>query len=281
MGCDAGFPVRALPTGMWISQRPPGDALAAVPVVAPLALFSERSPESSVMMMLGKVAAALAVAGASVLFFHVCRQVAPGGCWPATVLFAFGTCLWSVASQALWMHGPATLWLCCALYGATHPTVKNWPLALVTGVSLGLAVVTRPTTCLFALATVGALVFPRNWRALLYVCLGGAIPAIFLLGLNWSLFGDPLLGGYGGEWTHSQAPPFWLGLAGLLLAPSRGVLIYSPALLLVPFGALLLTRRSDGLQAGPRVMLVTWLSASLGTLLLYAPVHACWDGCFY
>ena len=46
-----------------------------------------------------------------------------------------------------------------------------------------------------------------------------------------------MLGGYGGEWTHSQAPPFWLGLAGLLLAPSRGVLIYSPAPYVTPSSA--------------------------------------------
>ena len=101
--------VREMPDGSWLSMRSPGSALAAVPFVLPLALTRDAPPSAQTMHQIGKLAAAMSVAWAAGLFFVVCRRLAPTAAWPATILLALGTCLCSVASQALWMHGPATL----------------------------------------------------------------------------------------------------------------------------------------------------------------------------
>jgi hypothetical protein len=263
-----GTEVRVLPDGRWVSFRPPGSALTALPVVAPLAAWSQRPPRAALMAHLGKLAAAASVAGAALLFFLLCRRLVPGAAWPATVLFALGTCLWSVASQALWMHGPATFWLCAGLYlllpanGCLRGNRAFWA-----GFALGLAVVSRPNTVFFGLASGAAFLGRRRWGAACTLALGAAIPACLLCLLNVHFFGSPLLGGYEQvDWaTH---PPLWLGITGLLTAPSRGVLVYSPALLLVPLGAYVLWKRQGGIDQ--RAMLLTWLAAAAVTVGFFA-----------
>src|SRR5262245_20821649 len=94
--------------GQRIAFRPPGAAFAALPVVAPFALVQAEPPNQITMMQLGKLTAAGCVAASAVIFFFLVRRFAPRAAWPAVILYAAGTSLWSVASQALWPHGPAT-----------------------------------------------------------------------------------------------------------------------------------------------------------------------------
>src|SRR5262245_39812717 len=104
--------IRELPDGSRVSRYPPGSTVALLPFVAPLAAFREGPPAPGQMNALGKLGAAFFVAAAVGLFYLICRDLFPSARWPATVLFGLGTCLYSVASQAMWMHGPATFWLC-------------------------------------------------------------------------------------------------------------------------------------------------------------------------
>jgi hypothetical protein len=268
--------LREKSNGAWVGLRTPGSALAAVPLMVPLAVVRAEPLGGSGMQHLGKLAAALAVAGASALFFAICKSVAPAAAWPATILFAFGTCLYSVASQALWTHGPAAFWLCGALYCLTRSDDNRPAWKLLAGCALGMAVFTRPTTAFFAMATGGALLARRQWRGALQVAAGGILPFVALCLYNWVNFGDPLLGGYDND-NWSESPPLWLGLGGLLIAPSRGVLVYTPALLLVFPGIWLLATGSAGKPSGMRVLLLAWTAAAAVTLLFYARWHD-WRG---
>jgi hypothetical protein len=273
-----GTHVKELPDGRWVSIRGPGSALVAVPVVAPLAMIHERPPSATTMHHLGKLAAAGCVAAAAVLFFGLCRRLAPSAAWPPTVLFALGTGLASVASQALWMHGPATLWLCWALVLLLPASEELTPLrAAGAGLALGLAILTRPTTAVFAVASGITLLTQRRWRAAGGLLLGGLIPAAFQVLLNYRFFGDPFVGGYGQENWTMPTPLAW-GLAGLLVAPSRGLLVYSPALVLLPLGLWALCRNRVGSAGG---LLLAWSAAAAGTVLFYAKWYD-WSGgwCF-
>lgn len=266
--------------GRRVSARPPGAALTAVPLVAPFALAREKPLSSLAMLQLGKAVGAGCVALAACLFLATCRRVAPDGAWPATILFAFGTCLFSVAGQALWMHGPAVLWLCVALYLLTGARA-NAPTALFcAGAALGLAVLARPTAAFFAVAAVGALLLDRRARAAGWTALGGALPAALLCYYHAHYFGDLFAGGYKND-NWSESPPLWVGLGGLLVAPSRGVFVYSPALAFAVWGAVRVCRR-DATPADPtRTLLRLWLVAGVATLLFFARWHD-WRGgwCF-
>ena len=259
-----------LDDGRSVSRVPPGAAFAAVPLVAPFAFAMDRPMSTGKMRRLGKWVAALHVAGAVALFYLLCCAVAPSGAAIATVVFGFGTCVFSVASQALWSHGPALFWLTFALYrlalrgesgGVAH-------FAMV-GLGLGFAFAIRPSTALFALATLAALGWRGRWRPAVAVAAGGVLPALGLLVYNAHHFGEPVSGGYidlPAMWTT----PWSVGIAGLLVAPSRGIFVYTPALLVLPFGLRsLLAREAEG---GPfvRTMLLFWLGAALASLLLFA-----------
>jgi hypothetical protein len=63
----------------------------------------------------------------------------------------------------------------------------------------------------------------------------------------------------------------------LLAAPSRGVLVYSPALLLVPLGAVVLWRRPPEHGRLRRDLVLAWLATAAGTIVYYARWHA-WAG---
>jgi hypothetical protein len=201
--------------------------------------------------------------------------LAPSARWPATILFGLGTCLCSVASQAIWMHGPATFWVCLALWFLMRQDgfgLGSW----AAGLALGLAVLTRPTTGFFALATGATLLAHRRWRRAAELGAAAAAPVFLLCAMNWWQFRSPLLGGYAAEYGN-EPPPLWLGLTGLLVAPSRGMLVYSPALLLVPFGVVALCRRKGEYQGQRRHMLLAWLVAAGVTVLYYARWHD-WKG---
>jgi hypothetical protein len=258
-------------------MRPVGSAAAALPFVAPLAARSAVPPRAAIMLHLGKLTAAAWVAGSVVVFHLLCRRMVPRAAGLATILYAFGTCLWSVASQALWMHGPATFWVCAGLLALLPPqgVVLSFRRAVVAGFCLGLAVLTRPSTAFFPLATGALWLLQRRWRPLTGLGVGGMGPLLVYLAMNLALHGDAIRGGYAGDnWTTQ--PPLWLGLGGLLIAPSRGLFVYSPALLLAPLG-LLAVRRDDGV----RPLLVAWAGAAGLTVLLYARWHD-WRGgwCF-
>jgi hypothetical protein len=269
-----------LPDGTVLSRYPPGSALAAVPFVAPFAAFRETPPRAIDMLNLGKLAAAVYVAGAAVLFFLTCRRLAPSGALAATILFAAGTCLWSVASQALWMHGPATFWLCAALYCLImHAEISRVFWSVIAGFALGLAVVTRPSTALF-LAASAPVLGTRRLAAAVGATLAALMPVGLFVVYNLHYFGRPIAGGYGDEaglWHASFAE----GLTGLLVAPSRGLLVYTPALLLLPWGVRLLGRSEALPTPGHRDVILSWSVAALATVCLYAKWH-CWSGgwCF-
>jgi hypothetical protein len=259
-----------LDDGRRISRVPPGSTIAALPLVAPFALASERPLSSGKMRRLGKWVAALYVSGAVVLFYSLCLVLAPAGARAATLVFAFGTCVFSVASQGLWSHGPALFWLMLSLYllVSSDERASGARFALI-GFALGMAVATRPATALFGMATLAALGWRGRWQAVVGVGVGALLPAAGLYAYNLHYFAQPFSGGYidlADMWTT----PFSVGLSGLLVAPSRGVLVYTPALLLVPWGFRALVKRDAGGGNFARTMLLFWLGGVVASLLLHA-----------
>lgn len=106
-----------------------------------------------------------------------------------------------------------------------------------------------------------------------------SIMAGILISYNHYYFGNWLAGGYLDEAT-SWSTPLHVGLPGLLIAPSRGLFVYAPALLLLPFAfsALRTPRRLATHESG---MIAAWFTAAVTTLVVYAQWHV-WSGawCF-
>ena len=270
-----GIHIREMSDGSMISMRSPGASLPILPLVTPMILCGMDTPSSMTMMQLGKIASACCVAISTLLIFLTVRQLSASGAWPAAILFGFGTCLASVASQASWMHAPATLWLCLALYSATRPNNESTRWTLLFGLSLGMATFVRSNLAFFAIASGMSLLYQRQFKRAFLLALAGSLPVMWLMYFNAYYFGSPFLGGYAVDNWDSH-PPLAIGLAGLLIAPSRGLFIYSPAILFAGCGIVRLLRDRE-MKPANRTLMWCWLGAAMATILLFARWHD-WRG---
>jgi hypothetical protein len=181
-----------------------------------------------------------------------------------TAVYAFGSQTWSTSSQALWQHGPSELaivmGLLCFLWASEHPD-RYLPAAL-TGVCAGCSVAFRPTNTVFFLILAGYVLLSQ-WSLVRKGAFAfGAVPlpAAYLI-CNLLMFGNALGGVSDAEGGFARGA-LHLGLPGLLLSPSRGLLIFSPVFLFAAIGVCLWFR--DGRR---------WYPEIYGTCLLVAAAH--------
>jgi hypothetical protein len=215
------------------------------------------------------------------------------------VAYALGTGVWSVATRAMWQHGPAMLVLAGALVCFTRPPrAARW---LLGSALLGLMVANRPGNAVLVAPIVVwcALRLWRERRALVapwlvvaalpivallvysHVVWGDVInlPIVALLVYSHVVWGDVINLGQGHHWRGvddgdgGRDGNLLVSLGGLLLSPSRGLLIYSPFFLfaLVAAWRIARGRTGDGL-ARALVAGVTLL------LLLVGSWHMWWGG---
>ena len=112
-------------------------------------------------------------------------------------------------------------------------------LCIVSGLAIGLAILFRSTAIL---SIPSALILLRLPRSGVLFFLGVVPPVLLTLGYNYIRFGSPLESGYSYAWAavtetppdvfSNFAHPLARGLFGLWLSPGKGMLIFSPILLL-------------------------------------------------
>ena len=225
------------------AEYPPGTALLAVPLYR---LWQGRETPHEFVASDGEtvelpipslfpaaLVSALVVAIAVGLFAVSVRgfagdRLAIGGAYVAGL--ATGT--WSVASDVLWQHGPAMMWIMAA--GLLSTARQVW-----SGFAFGAAVLTRPHTGVIAAGNgLWQSWQQRSIRPVLRIGLGAAVGLTGVVAYNQLVFGTASIsGGYGrafGERVLSLNPLDYLGnIALALVHPSRGLFIYSPFLLLL------------------------------------------------
>lgn len=209
-----------------------------------------------------KLAASILAAAASVLVFLLLRREGNRWALPLALAFAFGTNTWMISSQALWQHGSGEFLIALALLLVLAPA-SAVRITLLGAVCV-LVAANRPPDALVAVA-IGFFAVWRNWRSAGWLIAGAAVPAAALLYYNLGFMGH-LAGGYG-----VVKPPLnffqsdWSGLAGLLVSPARGLLVFSPFLVFVAVGLIQRLRSAD-----TRALAVALALAVAGQLLLYA-----------
>jgi hypothetical protein len=246
--------------------NPPGTALLTVVPVAVALAAGIAVDTYEFLAVLGKVAGVV-TAGLSVAFVYAaCARLArPVPALLATIGYAFGTTVWSVSAQQIWMHGPAQLFVALGLFLLLRD--RGSPRA---GLVLGLATMIRPVESF--VAGVGLLAARRRgflWR---YVAWG--LPAVaFLITYYVIAFGSFRQSYDEVAWTFP--PP---GPAGLLISPSRGLLVYSPFLIFAVVGFVMAWRT----RADERSLFVRDASlATLGIYGVYSLFGAWWAGWAY
>ena len=197
---------------------------------------------------------------------------------------ALGTNLWPLASRSLWQLETVSFGLALALHAWWRPQNALEPRHVWLGAA-GLALAgsarleTAPMIGLLLAGLVAHVGIRRAFAALVLVAMAAGV----LMAVQWTWFGSVLgakltlqstgLSVHGVTGTFSAQP--WYGAAGLLVSPSRGLLVFSPVLLIPLLAAPSVWRqRSSG---GER----WWTAAALAQYGCYACYSMWWGGHTY
>ena len=206
----------------WFVQglnRPDADSIA----------FPLPSPAPAAITAALATAAALGFAAASIPFAGGSRLAAVA----AGYVGGLGTTMWSTASEALWQHGPASMWIALGIYLVARSQLW-WA-----GLAMGAAVMTRPPTAMVAAALGLWIAWTR--RSVMSAVKIGAGSLLGLLGLLWYnywLWGRiTITGGYGSsvndQIASTDSVAYFENVLEGLFDPFFGLFVYSPFLIIL------------------------------------------------
>jgi len=159
----------------------------------------------------------------------------------SALTWGLGTMAWPYA-RLLFAEPVAALGLLAGFYGSALFRRRHLPgAALLSGLGFGLAVAAVPPSVLaFPFVVAGLLHTPategRRFQAAVGWMVGMALPALAMILYNLLRFGNPLDSGYRIGLLDFGLP--FRGILGFLVSPGRGLIFYSPAVLLAVPGCL-------------------------------------------
>lgn len=240
---------------------PPGTAVLSTPYVFLLNSLgiSAANPDGTYnprgeVMIEGSLAAIL-MALLACIFFLTARLVLPTS-WSVVLALSgsLGTQIYSTASRALWSDTWGILLLGVAIFLLlAHETGRRRCNPVLLATLLAWTYFVRPTFVLAIFAVTVYLLMVHRRLFIVYAATGGAWFIAFIY-YSWYHYGRWLPSYYYA--TRLNTDTFWLALAGNLISPARGLLVYVPVLFFVAY---LLARYRQYLQY-PRLV---WLSLSV------------------
>jgi alpha-1,2-mannosyltransferase len=216
--------------GREIIGRSAGPMMLAVPAYW---LWAQLGGGDTFTLVPAAVTAAL-VTGLAVALFHatVRTRLPAREASLATFVVAFATPVWSVAANGVWPHTVTVVAIAAMGWACAR---ERWWLV---GVLAGIAVLGRAQTAIIA-AVLGITlaVWRRDWRLAVKI----AVPSLGLLGVDllWTrwMYGvwNPV-GYYNPEDVAKWRPDGLfdpVNLLGLFVSPDRGILVWTPVILLL------------------------------------------------
>lgn len=253
-----GVPVIALPsvlffklaTGLVARLFPNAHTLTANPIVSAFLAGDLAGGHSLVELWTASTLGAITVW----LQFQILRRfLSERTALLLALLFAFGTSEWSIASRNLFQHGPSILCLSAALYlllDERRIEYASLPLAM--------AFIVRPSNCI-PVALITLFVLVRHRRRLVRFLLWSLVVAI-------PFFADNLVERHAllPRYYHQNSAGRMEPISGFflnLVSPSRGVLIFTPIVLVSIAGMAIAWRRRRCFPLAPYLMACVALHA--------------------
>jgi len=262
--------------GHRFSIFPVGAPLMAAPLVGLLEFFpiaaggrlsdylASHQPDE-VVFQIEKTIASFLAALSCVFMYATARQRLPiAKSLLFAGIFAFASANWSIASRALWQHGPTILCLSIALYLLSSAR-QNPARAALAGLPLAYSFIVRPTNAI-SIAVVAAYILVSYRRFFGGYVLCVAIVLVPLVAFNYASMGALITPLYGRH-TLGITPSYPPALAGNLFSPARGLFVFSPIFAVSVFGLFRALRRSSArlhdlnLYAAA-IVLIHWLAIS-------------------
>jgi hypothetical protein len=223
----------------YYSMYPVALPLLVTPLYVPvLAVIHPAERSVAFLILLARVlekcmAGLLTAMAVAVFFLALDRLTSRRNALLLTAAYGFGTTVWAISSQALWLHTGVGLFFVLTLLAlAQWAGSSRMRFLYLAGLWAGLALLVRPTVGLLAVAILAALLLRRApVRALAAFLLPVMLCGLAAAAYNVWLFQD--LRGY----TALPVSRHPLGgLAGILFSPARGLLIYCPILIFAAAG---------------------------------------------
>ncbi|OGL43405.1 MAG: hypothetical protein A2042_07445 [Candidatus Schekmanbacteria bacterium GWA2_38_11] len=236
--------------------------------------------------ILSKISASfIAALSVLILFITLKRLTDEKIAFYISLIYAFGTSTWSISSQSLWQHGPSELFLILAFYYMLRGLEKDKYVVYST-LFLSLSVATRLTNTLPVLIFF-IYIIQKHRIQLLKIMIFPVVVGTLLFSYNLYFF-NTLTGGNAKLWeltrTTTGVTEFWSfnfleGFLGLLISPSRGLLIYSPFFIFSFIGILIIfkDKKLPNFQNGYLLFRYTVLSIS-SIIFLYSFYAVWWGG---
>ncbi|MEO6708242.1 MAG: hypothetical protein ABIP42_01625 [Planctomycetota bacterium] len=210
------------------------------PLYVPASLYLHvKGPSEARLERIGALmeklsASSVAASCVGLMFLLLRRRVSHRDALLLAAAFGFATNTWVTSSQALWQHGTGELLLTCALLGMTRePAAKAVAAA---GFFAGLLAANRPPDVVLAASLGAYAVFWARGKIVPFVA-GAILPLGATVAYNWIVFRN-LTGGYGqagiADASFFMGSTLFMGVAGLLFSPGKGLFFYAPFLLFLP-----------------------------------------------
>ena len=168
-----------------------------------------------------------------ILFLVISRLSSIQNSLIISVIYAFGTSVWSTASRGLWQHGPSLLMLSLAAY--LYLCFKKSNLTIFTlGSLLAFAYIMRPTNSL-SIIGFAVLLFFTDRRFLISYLPGLFFPLGLFALINLNIY-ESFLPPYFAPARVGSTENLFNAFFANIISPNRGLFVFSPILILSLFG---------------------------------------------
>jgi hypothetical protein len=236
-----------------------------------------------VVFAMEKISASIIASLSVVVFFAGMKKlVSAKTAMITSLIFAFGTSIWSINSQALWQHGLVALFLTLIFFFIVKNEEKEQVLNYIfLGLCSGLLALSRPSDMILVIPAVVYIFYksyPGNVKSGLAYCLAAIVGALPFIAYNMSVF-HSLFGGYNNSLASFEFDSqILVHFIGLLFSPNRGLFIFTPVALLAVFGIL---RISSVPNRGLRLALYSFAVSLVLEITVYAAFQFWWGGDTY
>jgi hypothetical protein len=283
---------KAFDNGHYYSDKAPGLALTAVPIVAlarPFLRAFGGDPEAYAGIALLSYLATVFTAGlftamAGVTLFTLCLDLGANdkGALFAAIVFGLGSPIWTLATIFIG-HAFSGALLVMAFAAACRAGDGDWRHGAIAGVCAGWATVSEfpaaiPAVIVAAMVVAGAWRLERASavRVVGALVVGALVTGTALMIFQWACFGSPFHLAYSSEegyvgmqqGIYGVNVPRLIRLRRILFGEYRGLLPLAPVLALAPIGFLFVRRR---------LIAVAALTIGIYYILLNAS-YAYWEG---
>jgi len=233
-------------------------------------------PDSDLLhLVLSHISSSLITALSVVFIYLACRYLTGRKtALLSALIFAFATSTWSSSSQFLYAHGMSGLLLAAMLLLVirNEASASSWNYILL-GICSGLYVFNRPSDSLLVLPVIGYVLWCHREKTVIYG-ISAFLGSLPFLVYNIIMFGT-LFGGYSKVALRMafDIPPLLLNFLGLLIAPNRGLFVFTPVLVLSLIGFWLIRKEDKPFSR----FLLGAVPAMVVTILVYASFDD-WQG---